>query len=108
MSVAASGDLVYLDPPYAGSQKMLYGAHSFRLVELFDAVARCKQAGVAVALSLDGSGTPRTPAPPLHIPPGLFEREILIDCGRSLLRNLQAGRQTDPTPRVDNRLLPTY
>ena len=108
MSTATKGDICYLDPPFAGSSNILYGAQDFRLADLYDAIEDCKKAGADVALSIDGTGTLRTPAPPLHIPPGLFDREILIDCGKSLLRNLQRSEAPDGAPRVRQRLLLTY
>src|SRR5665213_1300981 len=55
MREAASGDLVYCDPPYAYSQTILYGAQAFNLADLFSAISDCKKRGVFVALSIDGT-----------------------------------------------------
>src|SRR4030042_7003489 len=55
MNRAARGSLVYCDPPYRHTQRILYGAQEFSLGRLWDAVGRCKSRGVYVALSIDGS-----------------------------------------------------
>lgn len=55
MARAQPGDLVYCDPPYSYSQAILYGAQDFKLEDLFTAVADCKERGVRVALSIDGT-----------------------------------------------------
>ena len=78
---AAAGDLVYCDPPYLHSQGILYGAQSFDLTRLFEAIARAKGRGVRIALSIDGtknSGGVRCKVP---IPKGLFEVEVFVNCG---------------------------
>lgn len=55
MKQAQSGDLVYCDPPYVDSQTILYGAQSFSLSRLFNQIEECKNRGVYVALSIDGT-----------------------------------------------------
>lgn len=44
----------------------------------------------------------------LPIPDGLFENEIFIDCGRSMLRRFQLEGQTLENEVVSDRLLLTY
>jgi DNA adenine methylase len=46
MLLAKEGDLVHCDPPYLGSQTILYGAQSLSVHSLFDTIADCKQRGV--------------------------------------------------------------
>lgn len=48
-AMAAAGDLVYCDPPYADSQAILYGAQAFSLERLLDSIAACKARGARVA-----------------------------------------------------------
>jgi DNA adenine methylase len=108
MSRARPGDLVYCDPPYSHSQAILYGAQTFRLRDLLAAIADCKQRGVCVALSIDGTKRSGEKVCDLPIPQGLFEREVLVDCGRSMLRRLQMGGQTLEGEVVADRLLLTY
>jgi DNA adenine methylase len=105
---AQSGDMVYCDPPYTHSQTILYGAQSFDLRRLFAVIGQCKARGVFVALSIDG--TKRSGAVTCHlpIPKGLFEREALVNCGRSMLRRFQMNGQTLESEVVADRLLLTY
>ena len=44
----------------------------------------------------------------IAIPDGLFEREILVNCGRSMLRRFQLPGQTLEREVVADRLLLTY
>lgn len=105
---AKPGDLIYCDPPYSHSQTILYGAQGFSLMDLLSRISSCKRRGVFVALSIDGHKKSGTKACPLPIPEGLFEREILIDCGRSMLRRFQLGGQTLESEVVADRLLLTF
>ncbi len=108
MSLARKGDLIYCDPPYTHSQAILYGAQQFQLRQLLALIAECKTRGVYVALSIDGTKRSGEHVCRLPIPPGLFEREILVNCGRSMLRRLQLGGQTLESEVVADRLLLTY
>lgn len=108
MSLASAGDLVYCDPPYSHSQTILYGAQSFILEELFDRISECKRKGVCVALSIDGTKRSGGVVCQLPIPKGLFRREILLDCGRSMLRRFQMEGRTLEREVVADRLLLTY
>lgn len=105
---AKPGDLIYCDPPYTHSQTILYGAQSFRLSELFASIATVKARGVFVAVSIDGvkkSGVDRCAVP---YPEGLFQRELFLDGGRSMLRRFQMPGQSLETEEVSDRLLLTY
>jgi DNA adenine methylase len=108
MRQAKKNDLIYCDPPYTHSQAILYGAQEFDLRELFEEIGRCKGRGVFVAVSIDGTKKSGDVKCDLPIPLGLFEREILIDCGRSMLRRFQLGGETLETECVSDRLLLTY
>lgn len=105
---AIPGDMVYCDPPYTYSQAILYGAQTFRLADLLTTIAECKERGVRVALSIDGTKRSGNKVCDLPIPDGLFEREVLVNCGRSMLRRLQMGGQTLEGEVVADRLLLTY
>ena len=108
MSRAQKGDLVYCDPPYSHTQSILYGAQSFSLERLFKVIGECKSRGVFVALSIDGSkrsGRLHCKLPPAD---GLFEREILLDCGRSMLKRFQMNGLSLEDEVVHDRLLLTY
>ena len=105
---AVDGDVCYLDPPYADSQTIIYGAQAFNLPRLFDTIARAKERGVRVALSLDGTKKSGDKKVSLPIPEGLFEREVYVQLGRSMLRRFQMDGQTLESEHVSDRLLLTY
>ncbi len=102
------GDLIYCDPPYADTQTIPYGAQTFRLARLFRVIGECKERGVKAALSLDGTKRSGEKIRDLTIPPGLFEQEIQVNCGRSMLRRFQMGGQSLEGEVVADRLLLTY
>lgn len=83
---AEAGDLIYCDPPYTDSQTILYGGQDFSLLRLFDEIESAKQRGVRVALSIDGTKKSGTKICNLEVPDDLFEEEVFVDCGRSMLR----------------------
>lgn len=107
-ALAKPGDLIYCDPPYTHSQAILYGAQRFRLYQLLGVIADAKACGVYVALSIDGTKRSGSHLCDLPIPDGLFEREVLVNCGRSMLRRLQMGGQTLEGEVVADRLLLTF
>ena len=108
MSTAKAGDLIYCDPPYSHSQAILYGAQDFSLRHLMEVIADCKARGVHVALSIDGSKKSGDVLCDLPIPDGLFEREVFLHIGRSMLKRFQMGGKTLESHHVSDRLLLTY
>lgn len=108
MVMARSGDLVYCDPPYTDSQSILYGAQAFSFSTLMEAIFSCKSRGVFIALSIDGSKRSGRHQVELPLPEGLFEREILVNVGRSMLKRFQMSGQTLENEEVADRLLLTY
>lgn len=108
MRQAQAGDLIYCDPPYSHSQRILYGAQAFDLQELLTTIADCKARGVYVVLSIDGTKRSGNLICDLPLTAGLFEREVLINCGRSMLKRFQMDGQTLEQEVVADRLLLTY
>jgi DNA adenine methylase len=108
MELAKPGDVVYCDPPYSHSQRILYGSQAFSLQRLFRAIERCKSRGVFVAVSIDGTKKSGDLICKLSLPQGLFEREVLLPCGRSMLKRFQMAGQTLEAEVVADRLLLTY
>lgn len=108
MSRAKRGDLIYCDPPYTHSQSILYGGQLFRLKDLIEEIAKCKSRGVYVALSIDGTKKSGETVCDLPIPDGVFEEEIFVNVGRSMLRRFQMEGRTLETEVVSDRLLLTY
>jgi len=108
MAQARQGDLVYCDPPYSHSQSILYGAQEFDFRHLLKVIAECRDRGVRVALSIDGTKRSGEHVCDLPIPDGLFERQVFINCGRSMLKRLQMNGQSLEREVVADRLLLTY
>lgn len=108
MRLARAGDLIYCDPPYSFTQAILYGAQSFSLSELIAQIKECKDRGVFVALSIDGTKKSGKHQLEIPSPNGLFETEIFIDCGRSMLKRFQMEGRSLEKEKVTDRLLLTY
>ena len=108
MAMAGEGDVVYCDPPYADTQPILYGAQDFRLDKLFEAIDECKMRGARVALSIDGTKKSGRRVCDVLIPDGLFEHEMVIDTGRSMLKRFQMSGQSLESEVVADRLMLTY
>lgn len=108
MEQARRGDLIYCDPPYFDTQAIIYGAQTFRLSQLFETIEKCRSRGVYVALSIDGLKRSGGKICDLPIPKDLFETEVFVNCGRSMLRRFQMGGQTLEGEVVSDRLLLTY
>lgn len=108
MDEARPGDVVYCDPPYSHTQSILYGAQGFDLSRLFAAIERCKERGVYVLLSIDGSKRSGNLLCDVPIPEGLFEEEAFVNCGRSMLRRFQMEGRSLEGEIVRDRLLLTF
>lgn len=108
MSTAKCGDLVYCDPPYSHSQAILYGAQDFSLARLMEVIRDCKRRGVYVALSIDGSKRSGELLCDVPMLDGLFEREVFVNVGRSMLKRFQMGGKSLDAEVVADRLLLTY
>ncbi len=106
--LAQHNDFIYCDPPYSHSQSILYGAQDFSLVRLLEKIEEAKSKGVRVALSIDGNKKSGNYICDLPIPKGIFEREIYVSVGRSMLRRFQMEGQTLEKEVVSDRLLLTY
>ena len=59
-------------------------------------------------LSIDGTKRSGDRICDVPIPDGLFEREVFVNCGRSMLRRFQMAGQTLEGEVVADRLLLTY
>ena len=106
--MAQEGDVVYCDPPYTYCQSILYGAQSFALERLISAIGKCKERGVYVLLSIDGTKKSGKYTCDFQFPDGLFEREAFVNCGRSMLRRFQKNGETLEDELVSDRLLMTF
>ena len=75
---------------------------------MFEAIDIAKSKGVKVALSIDGNKKSGSYLCELPIPKGLFEEELYISVGRSMLRRFQMEGQTLEDEHVSDRLLLNY
>ena len=105
---AGEGDVVYCDPPYSHSQAILYGAQGFSPGEMFRKIEAAKRRGVFVALSLNSSKKSGSTSFNYTISSTLFARDVVMNCGRSMLRRFQMGEQALEHEVVTDRLLLTH
>jgi len=108
MEKPREGDVVYCDPPYTHSQSIIYGAQDFRIELLWDRIAECKERGAYVMLSINGMRESKKKDISVEIPDGLFEREVLIDCGTSMIDRLQNSGKEMTNEKVHDKLLLTW
>lgn len=102
------GDVVYCDPPYTHSQSIIYGAQDFNINVLWGKIAECKERGVYVMLSINGSRESKKKDISIDIPDGLFERELTVNCGTSMIDRLQNSGKDMIDEVVHDRLLLTW
>lgn len=102
------GDVVYCDPPYTHSQSIIYGAQDFNINILWDKIAECKERGAYVMLSINGSRESKKKDISIDIPTGLFERELTVDCGTSMIDRLQNSGKDMIDEVVHDKLLLTW
>lgn len=108
MDRAKPGDLIYCDPPYTHSQSILYGSQNFSVLDLWKKIEECKNRGVYVALSINGSRKSNTKDISVIPPEGLFKTRVLIDCGISMVDRLQNAGKSMDNDRVMDQLLLTW
>jgi DNA adenine methylase len=102
---AGSGDILYCDPPYVDSQKILYGAQDFSLSRLYDSLADAKERGAFVALSIDGTKKSGLKTVAVHPPIDLFEAESYVCQGGSMLKRFWRDGMDVLDEGVKDRLL---
>lgn len=107
-SLAQPKDVIYCDPPYVNSQTIIYGAQTFSLKRLMKSIELAKSKGAYVLLSIDGSKKSGKLLCEIDFPDDLFEREVFVNCGRSMLRRFQREGDTLEDEIVSDRLLLTY
>jgi len=108
LATVGENDLVYLDPPYVLCQDILYGAQDFSVHKLWAEIERCRDNGAYIALSIDESKKSGDVEVDVDIPEDLFEREVLIEKGSSMLRRFQMEDEEMVGEDVRDRLLLTW
>jgi len=81
---------------------------SYSLNHLFETIADCKSRGVYVAFSIDGTKYLGRKICDVRIPEKLFEREVFVNIGRSMLKRFQMDGQSLEEHEVTDLLLLTY
>jgi DNA adenine methylase len=99
--------IVYCDPPYVDSQKILYGAQSFDINRLYRFINEIKNKNGFVALSIDGKKKSGEKNIILDYKETLFEEEVFIELGGSMLKRFQLKESDTLKHRVQDRLLLT-
>ncbi len=102
---AKKNDIVYCDPPYSDSQKIIYGAQDFSLERLFTDLHAAKKRGAFVALSIDGIKKSGKREIDIAVPKGLFECESFIALGGSMLKRFWRDGMNVKDEHVKDRLL---
>ncbi len=105
---AKKGDLIYCDPPYTHSQSILYGAQEFNINNLWKAIYTAKQNGAKIMLSINGMKKSKKQDIGITPPEGLFEKEVLINCGTSMVNRLQKIGYSMENEEVHDKLLLTW
>jgi DNA adenine methylase len=108
MKNAREGDVVYCDPPYLYCQSILYGSQNFKFEDLMKSIQECKDRGAKILLSIDGSKKSNQMPLQIDFLKDLFERELVVDCGKSMLRRLQLKGEIQIGEDVHDRLLLTW
>lgn len=108
MTKPQHGDVVYCDPPYTHSQSIIYGAQDFDINILWDKIAECKDRGAYVMLSINGSRESKRKDISVAVPAGLFERELTVNCGTSMIDRLQNSGKDMADEIVHDKLLLTW
>lgn len=108
MRMAGEGDLVYCDPPYTHSQAIIYGSQSFDIFSLFEEIEACKRRGAKVILSINGQRRSGKEDISIQAPDGLFETEVSVNCGTSMINRLQREGRTMDEEGINDKLLRTW
>ena len=108
MKRPTNGDVVYCDPPYTHSQSIIYGAQDFNIDTLWQMIEECKNRGAKVILSINGMRDSKKKDISITPPDGLFERQLLVNCGTSMIDRLQNNGKQMVDKKVDDQLLLTW
>lgn len=108
MDRAKCNDVIYCDPPYTHSQSIIYGAQQFSVDDLFRKIEECKNRGVKVILSINGTRKSKREDISVTPPEGLFERKLSVNCGISMIDRLQHTGEEMIDMKVEDQLLLTW
>lgn len=103
--MAGADDIVYCDPPYVDSQKIIYGAQDFDIGRMYSELAKAKDRGAFVALSIDGVKRSGDKIISILPPADLFEVESYLSLGGSMLKRFWRGGGDVVDEHIKDRLL---
>jgi DNA adenine methylase len=104
-SQVTENSIVYCDPPYVDSQKILYGAQEFNIQNLYRFINDIKKKNGFVALSIDGKKKSGERNVELNYEVDLFEEEVFIELGGSMLKRFQLKEQSTAKHRVSGQAI---
>ena len=90
------------------SQSIIYGAQAFNIECLWNKIAECKDRGAYVMLSINSTRESKKKDISVDIPSGLFEREMIVNCGTSMIDRLQNSGKGMTDEVVHDKLLLTW
>lgn len=103
--MAGTDDIVYCDPPYVDTQKIIYGAQDFDISRMYTDLMKAKERGAFVALSIDGIKRSGDKVISILPPAELFEVESYLSLGGSMLKRFWRGGSDVIDEHVKDRLL---
>lgn len=104
-SMAESDDIIYCDPPYVDTQKIIYGAQDFSLDRMYRELEKSKEKGAFIALSIDGIKRSGNKAVRILPPSDLFAVECYLTLGGSMLKRFSRGGSDVTDEHIKDRLL---
>lgn len=103
--MAGADDIVYCDPPYVDTQKIIYGAQDFNIKRMYSDLLETKNRGAFVALSIDGVKRSGDKIISILPPTELFEVESYLSLGGSMLKRFWRGGGDVVDEHIKDRLL---
>lgn len=105
VSSAGANDIVYCDPPYVDTQKIIYGAQDFNIGRMYAELSKAKDRGAFIALSIDGVKRSGDKIISILPPTALFEVESYLSLGGSMLKRFWRGGSDVLDEHIKDRLL---
>jgi len=104
-SLAGADDIVYCDPPYVDTQKIIYGAQNFNINRMYVELMKAKDRGAFIALSIDGIKKSGGKVISILPPDNLFEVESYLSLGGSMLKRFWRSGSDVVDEHIKDRLL---
>lgn len=102
--LVSSKTLIYCDPPYIDTQKILYGAQEFKFAELQEEISKWKMKKSQIALSIDGSKFSGSKEIETSINKKALPYSFNINLGGSMLKRFQLKDKNTKKHIVSDKL----